>query len=182
MYPTATGAADSATRGYVDTAVSGFSGLLTGGSIRKIWAGGKATNTVSHDAVITDAIILGGVFAIVIIPPVRGLGSTFDIAPCVLSPVATSDGRILRSIQISREITQQEQMPSALLVGYPLQKIVRKWLTGLNTLNILRNQSEAIMEAETYITKIWVFLLFTTLKALSTQISLRRQNQRENRR
>ena len=91
---TPTGAADSATKGYVDTAVSGFSGLLTGGSIRKIWAGGKATNTVAHDAVITDAIILGGVFAIVIIPPVRGLSSTFDITPCVLSPVATSDGRI----------------------------------------------------------------------------------------
>ena len=71
-------------------------------------------------------------------------------------------------------------MPSALLVGYPLQKIVRKWLTGLNTLNILRKQSEAIMEAETYITKIWVFLLFTTLKALSTPTNLRRQSQRGN--
>jgi len=50
---------DSATKGYIDTAVSGFSGLLTGGSIRKIWAGAVTGGPNIYEAIPTDALILG---------------------------------------------------------------------------------------------------------------------------
>ena len=90
---TPTGAADSATKGYVDTAVSGFSGLLTGGSIRKIWAGASVSS--SAKAVVSSALIFGENLALVIRPPSGSTSSSYDYTPCVLLPSRNSSGEMM---------------------------------------------------------------------------------------
>ena len=97
MYATPTGAADSATKGYVDTAVSGFSGLLTGGSIRKIWAGADlAGMSSSVKAVVSSALILGDDLAFVMIPPSGSTSSSYYYVPSVLLPTSSDyDGEMM---------------------------------------------------------------------------------------
>lgn len=93
---TPTGAADSATKGYVDTAVSGFSGLLTGGSIRKIWAGADlAGMSSSVEAVVSSALILGDNLAFVMIPPSGSTSSSYYYVPSVLLPSTDSNGKMM---------------------------------------------------------------------------------------